>query len=393
MADHPVLEAFSPAVRAWFAASFPSPTTAQVDGWPSILSGAHTLVCAPTGSGKTLTAFLASIDRLCTTEPADPKRRTRVLYISPLRALAFDVEKNLRAPMMGIGLAAERLGVPYHQPTVAMRTGDTSSRDRQALIRHPVDLLITTPESLYLMLTSSAADTLVNVDTVIIDEIHAMAATKRGAHLMLSLERLEAIAAHPPQRIGLVGHPAPTGGGGSFPRRSPRRRLAGDRSPSSTPACASRWKSTWSSPLEEMGGIWESVYPAVLAQVLAHRSTIIFCNARRQAERLAANLNELAGEELVKAHHGSLAREQRVVIEDELKRGQLRGIVATSSLELGIDMGAVDLVIQVESPGAVSRGMQRVGRAGHSVGEPSRGTLYPKHRGDFSRQQWSPSEW
>ncbi|MGZ4807327.1 MAG: DEAD/DEAH box helicase, partial [Ilumatobacteraceae bacterium] len=182
MAEHRVLEAFSPAVRAWFAASFPTPTAAQVDGWPSILSGAHTLVCAPTGSGKTLTAFLASIDRLCTTEPAEPKRRTRVLYISPLRALAFDVEKNLRAPMMGIGLAAERLGVPFHQPTVAMRTGDTSSRDRQALIRHPVDLLITTPESLYLMLTSSAADTLVNVDTVIIDEIHAMAATKRGAH-------------------------------------------------------------------------------------------------------------------------------------------------------------------------------------------------------------------
>src|SRR4249919_1623546 len=203
MADHPVLEAFSPAVRAWFAASFPEPTTPQIDGWPSILRGNHTLVCAPTGSGKTLTAFLASIDRLCTTEPADPKQRTRVLYISPLRALAFDVEKNLRAPMMGIGLAAERLGVPFREPTVAMRTGDTSPRDRQLLIRHPVDLLITTPESLYLMLTSSVADTLVNVDTVIIDEIHAMATTKRGAHLMLSLERLEELCQRPPQRIGL----------------------------------------------------------------------------------------------------------------------------------------------------------------------------------------------
>jgi ATP-dependent helicase Lhr and Lhr-like helicase len=382
MADHPVLEAFSPAVRAWFAASFPEPTTAQVDGWPSILSGAHTLVCAPTGSGKTLTAFLASIDRLCTTEPADPKRRTRVLYISPLRALAFDVEKNLRAPMMGIGLAAERLGVPFHQPTMAMRTGDTSSRDRQALIRHPVDLLITTPESLYLMLTSSAADTLVNVDTVIIDEIHAMAATKRGAHLMLSLERLEAIAAHPPQRIGLSATQRPLeevahflgGHAADGSRRSVNIVDAGIRKQMEVDVVV---------PAEEMGGIWESVYPAVLAQVLAHRSTIIFCNSRRQAERLAANLNELAGDELVKAHHGSLAREQRVIIEDELKRGLLRGIVATSSLELGIDMGAVDLVIQVESPGAVSRGMQRVGRAGHSVGEPSRGTLYPKHRGDL----------
>ena len=369
-------------MRAWFAASFPVPTKPQIDGWPAILSGGHTLVCAPTGSGKTLTAFLASIDRLCTTEPADPKRRTRVLYISPLRALAFDVEKNLRAPMMGVGLAAERLGVPYHEPTVAMRTGDTSPRDRQALIRHPVDLLITTPESLYLMLTSSAADTLVNVDTVIIDEIHAMATTKRGAHLMLSLERLEAITAHPPQRIGLSATQRPLeevahflGGHSADGARRPVSIIdAGMRKQMEVDVVV---------PVEEMGNIWDSVYPAVLAQVLAHRSTIIFCNARRQAERLAANLNELAGDELVKAHHGSLAREQRVIIEDELKRGLLRGIVATSSLELGIDMGAVDLVIQVESPGAVSRGMQRVGRAGHSVGEPSRGTLYPKHRGDL----------
>ncbi len=354
----------------------------QIDGWPAILGGGHTLVCAPTGSGKTLTAFLASIDRLCTTEPAEPKRRTRVLYISPLRALAFDVEKNLRAPMLGIGLAAERFGVPFHEPTVAMRTGDTSPRDRQLLIRHPVDLLITTPESLYLMLTSSVADTLVNVDTVIIDEIHAMATTKRGAHLMLSLERLEAITAHPPQRIGLSATQRPLeevahflGGHSADGSRRPVSIIdAGMRKQMEVDVVV---------PVEEMGNIWESVYPAVLAQVLAHRSTIIFCNARRQAERLAANLNELAGDELVKAHHGSLAREQRVVIEDELKRGVLRGIVATSSLELGIDMGAVDLVIQVESPGAVSRGMQRVGRAGHSVGEPSRGTLYPKHRGDL----------
>jgi ATP-dependent helicase Lhr and Lhr-like helicase len=382
MADHQVLQAFSPAVRAWFAASFPEPTAPQVQGWPSIQSGQHTLVCAPTGSGKTLTAFLASIDRLCTSEPPDPKRATRVLYISPLRALAFDVEKNLRAPIMGIALAAERLGEPFRQPTVAMRTGDTSARDRQALIRHPVDLLITTPESLYLMLTSSAADTLVNVDTVIIDEIHAMAATKRGAHLMVSLERLEEITAQAPQRIGLSATQRPLeevahflGGHSSSGIRRPVHIVdAGMRKPIEVDVVV---------PVEEMNGIWESVYPAVLAQVLAHRSTIIFCNARRQAERLAANLNEIAGEELVKAHHGSLAREQRIVIEDELKRGGLRGIVATSSLELGIDMGAVDLVIQVESPGAVSRGMQRVGRAGHSVGEPSRGTLYPKYRGDL----------
>ena len=411
MADHPVPEGFSPAVREWFAASFPEPTAPQVQGWPAIRSGAHTLVCAPTGSGKTLTAFLSSIDRLVTTAPPDPKARTRVLYISPLRALAFDVEKNLRAPLTGIRLAAERLGVPFLEPTVAMRTGDTSSRDRQVLARRPVDLLITTPESLYLMLTSEVRSTLVNVDTVIIDEIHAMATTKRGAHLMLSLERLEAITRVPPQRIGLSATQRPLDEiahflGGHLPdggRRPVTIVDAGIRKPLEVDVVV---------PIDDMGrigqvipeslrsgpahmalepqrtSIWPSIYPRILEQVLAHRSTIIFCNGRRLTERLAARLNELAAEsgiegELVKAHHGSLARDQRVVIEDQLKRGQLRAIVATSSLELGIDMGAVDLVVQVESPGAVSRGLQRIGRAGHSVGEPSKGTLYPKHRGDL----------
>ena len=412
-----------------------------MQGWPAILGGGHTLVCAPTGSGKTLTAFLASIDRLVTTPPADPKARTRVLYISPLRALAFDVEKNLRAPLMGIALAAERLGVPLYEPTVAMRTGDTSARDRAALGRRPVDLLITTPESLYLMLTSNVRDTLVNVDTVIIDEIHAMATTKRGAHLMLSLERLEELTEHPPQRIGLSATQRPLeeiahflGGHDDAGVLRPVTIVdAGVRKPLELEVVV---------PVEDMGdlqaapvappvpgvqavqprgSIWPSIYPRILAQVLAHQSTIIFCNGRRQAERLAARLNELYDEqtgaaavadewnaaareapatsrtegaaeaerrpvptnELVKAHHGSLAREQRIVVEDQLKRGQLRGIVATSSLELGIDMGAVDLVIQVESPGAVARGLQRIGRAGHSVGEPSRGSIYPKHRGDL----------
>jgi ATP-dependent helicase Lhr and Lhr-like helicase len=422
IAAHPVLEAFSPAVREWFAASFPEPTPPQVQGWPHITAGAHTLICAPTGSGKTLAAFLSSIDRLTTTpRPDERTHRTRVLYISPLRALAFDIEKNLRAPLKGIELAAERLGEAFVGPEVGLRTGDTPSNERQKLIRRPPDLLITTPESLYLMLTSSARDTLVGVETVIIDEIHAMATTKRGAHLMLTMERLEEVAERPPQRIGLSATQRPLEEVaeflGGFARPGDRRPVhivdAGIRKPLEvevvipvedmstlgqvrvelTPGPAS------AALTERRTSIWPSIYPEILRRILANRTTIIFCNARRAAERLAAKLNELAVEErvpgvvdpetgemideLVKAHHGSLAREQRVVIEDQLKRGQLRAIVATSSLELGIDMGAVDLVIQVESPGAVSRGLQRIGRAGHSVGEPSRGSIFPKHRGDL----------
>ena len=421
-----MLEAFSPAVREWFAASFPEPTAPQVQGWPHIAAGEHTLICAPTGSGKTLTAFLASIDRLTTTpRPEERSHRTRVLYISPLRALAFDIEKNLRAPLTGIELAAERLGpsiaTAFVAPEVGMRTGDTAANDRQKLIRRPPDLLITTPESLYLMLTSSARETLAGVETVIIDEIHAMATTKRGAHLMLTLERLEEVTDAPPQRIGLSATQRPLeevaeflGGWAEPGRKRPvqivdagiRKQLEvevvipiedmstlGQVKVELTPGPAT------SALTERRTSIWPSIYPEILKRILANRTTIIFCNARRAAERLAAKLNELAIEEgvpgivdpvtgevldeLVRAHHGSLAREQRVVIEDRLKRGDLRAIVATSSLELGIDMGAVDLVIQVESPGAVSRGLQRIGRAGHQVGEPSRGSIFPKHRGDL----------
>jgi ATP-dependent Lhr-like helicase len=410
--DKNVLGLFRPAVADWFSTSFPAPTRAQAEGWPRIAAGDHTLICAPTGSGKTLTAFLWSIDRLTAADQLPQAERTRVLYISPLRALAFDVEKNLRAPLTGIGLAAERRGDPVNEISVAMRTGDTSSRERQALVRRPPDLLITTPESLYLMLTSQARRTLVNVDTVIIDEIHALAGTKRGAHLMLSLERLCEITRRPPQRIGLSATQRPLEETARFlagyDSGAPRPVAIVDAGVSKTldvevvvpvedlGALSEQRTELVSGPATaaltpRRGSIWPSVYPKVLDLVMQHRSTIIFCNARRQAERLAAKLNELAEETgiatdasgvLVKAHHGSLAREQRVIIEDQLKRGQLRALVATSSLELGIDMGAVDLVIQVESPGAVSRGLQRVGRAGHSVGEPSKGKIFPKHRAD-----------
>ncbi|MEZ5246409.1 MAG: DEAD/DEAH box helicase [Acidimicrobiales bacterium] len=434
------LSRFSPPVREWFTSTFRAPTAPQVTGWPAIADGDHTLILAPTGTGKTLSAFLWALDRLAVDPvPDDEQQRTRVLYLSPLRALAVDVEKNLRAPLKGIGFAAQRAGSTVHTPTVGIRTGDTPTQERRQLIRHPPDILITTPESLYLMLTSKARETLANVQHVIIDEIHAMAGTKRGAHLMLSLERLEELTPRPPQRIALSATQRPLdeiarflGGatvdadGAVVPRSvtvvdaGARKELdievvvpiddmgaLGERieAPIDGPAAASPGRRS----------IWPSIHPRLLELVETHHSTLIFANARRLSERLATRLNELSlekaalgegltlpsppvivgagdeqtgtsaveGEELVKAHHGSLSRERRLQIEDELKRGDLKGLVATSSLELGIDMGAVDLVIQVASPGSVASGMQRIGRAGHQVGEPSRGKIFPKHRADL----------
>ena len=394
---------FSAPVRAWFDGAFAAPTPAQHEAWPAIANGEHTLVLAPTGSGKTLAAFLWALDRVLTDPVPPADARCRVLYVSPLKALAVDVDRNLRAPLVGIQREARRLGVELHEPTVGVRTGDTPARDRRQLLRTPPDLLITTPESLYLMLTSRARDTLRNVRWVIIDEIHAVAATKRGAHLALSLERLEERCAHAPQRIGLSATQRPLdeiarflGGVGRDGTLRPVTVVdAGSRKeldvevivpvddlaamgeileePASGPAAAGPARTS----------IWPHVHEQLLELVRAHRSTLIFVNARRLAERLAAQLNELAEEDLVRAHHGSLSRERRLEIEDALKRGELRALVATSSLELGIDMGAVDLVVQVESPGSVARGLQRIGRAGHHVGEPSRGKLFPKYRGDL----------
>ncbi|CAN5648533.1 hypothetical protein BH23CHL8_BH23CHL8_11170 [soil metagenome] len=408
------LSAFEPATRTWFEGAFAAPTEAQAAGWPAISSGHHTLICAPTGSGKTLAAFLWCLDRLLSDEtPADPTARLRVLYVSPLKALVHDIERNLRAPLAGIALTAERLGGRTRDVRVGMRTGDTPAEERRALGRRPPDILVTTPESLYLILTSQAREALRSVRWVIVDEIHALAGSKRGAHLALSMERLEALADQPPQRIGLSATQRPLSavaaylggrqpsepgaGSGPAPARPVTIVDAGVRKDLDLQVVV---------PVEDMGrlgevipsdeapggpvagpdarsSIWPSIYPRMLDLIRAHRSTIVFTNSRRLAERIALALNELAGEELARAHHGSIAREQRLIIEEQLKQGTLPAIVATSSLELGIDMGAVDLVIQVESPLSVARGLQRVGRAGHRVGEPSRGVIFPKYRGDL----------
>ncbi len=396
----------------WFREAFAAPTRAQALGWPSIGGGDSALLLAPTGSGKTLAAFLAAIDRLMFGPPGPVNRSVRVLYVSPLKALGVDVERNLRAPLAGIRVTAERMEVAFALPRVGVRTGDTSSRDRRALVREPPDILITTPESLYLMLTSQARETLRGVETVIVDEIHAMASTKRGAHLFLSLERLEELrdGSEPLQRVGLSATQRPLD--------EIARLLGGyDVAPDAPdgPATARPVSVLDASekkvfdvrvevPVEDMtrladesGGrqsdsgkdetaltsIWPSIYPRLVELIRAHRSTLVFVNSRRLAERLSRAINEQAGEELALAHHGSVAHAARAEIEDRLKAGHLPALVATSSLELGIDMGAIDLVIQIEAPPSVASGIQRFGRAGHQVGAVSAGVIFPKYRVDL----------
>ena len=453
-----VLDAFHPAVAGWFRASFASPTPPQAQGWPAIARGESTLILAPTGSGKTLTAFLWAINRVMLGEPSATKS-ARILYISPLKALAVDVERNLRAPIAGIGHHATAMGATFHAPAVAVRTGDTPAAERARFQREPADILITTPESLYLLLTSNAREALRGVDTVIIDEIHALVPTKRGAHLALSLERLEALVHGPLQRIGLSATQRPLDEvarflGGAEPRvarksrtedqpriartsrtedqpRIPRTSRTDDHLGRQTTRTsrtegkaletvhdeftAHRTVPTYRPvtvvdtsqkknlelqievPVEDMArlgetdeipsgpasqpaartSIWSAIHPRLLELVRAHRSTLIFVNSRRIAERLASALNELAGETLVRSHHGSLARPQRIEVEDRLKAGQIRGLVATSSLELGIDMGAIDLVVQIEAPPSVASGLQRIGRGGHHVNAVSRGVSFP----------------
>jgi ATP-dependent Lhr-like helicase len=391
---------FHAAVEEWFAGAFPAPTRAQRLAWPEIAAGRSTLVLAPTGSGKTLAAFLAAIDRIMFTAVPPAAERCRVVYVSPLRALAFDVERNLRAPIVGISRTAELRGIPFHGLEVALRTGDTPAGERARMARHPPDILITTPESLFLILTSQARSMLSSVELVIVDEIHALVGTKRGAHLALSLERLNETARKAPQRVGLSATQRPLdevarclGGGEGTRAWRPRPVSIVDA------AEGKAFDLRVEVPVEDMSrlpdivegpasavtrrSIWPAMHPRLLELIRAHRSTLIFVNSRRLAERLAAALNELAGEELVRAHHGSVAREQRIAIEDALKAGRLPAIVATSSLELGIDMGAVDLVVQIETPPSVAAGMQRIGRAGHQAGAVSRGVIFPKYRGDL----------
>jgi ATP-dependent Lhr-like helicase len=481
-----VLDLFHPVTAEWFRAVFEGPTLPQREGWPAIAKGDSTLILAPTGTGKTLTAFLWCLDRLMLhsdrplAAPAEkPKRRgrkeakesilpsgvgVRVVYISPLKALAVDVERNLRSPLQGIANMAQRMGVPVHTPEISVRTGDTPTAERARFARHPGDILITTPESLYLLLTSNAGEALRTVETVIIDEIHALVPTKRGAHMALSLERLEALTGRKVQRIGLSATQRPLeevarflGGAEGREGTGAREQGTGNKEqgdivtlppgeaiflestartntddtvassllpvPSMIEQVPSfettgvryrpvtivnagarkRLELTVEVPVEDMArlgeiqdtpsgpasqgpkrtSIWQSIHPRLLEIIRQHQSTILFVNARRIAERLAGAINELAGEQIARAHHGSLAAAQRSEIEELLKSGHIRALVATSSLELGIDMGAVDLVIQIEAPPSVASGMQRIGRAGHQVGAPSKGIIFPKYRADL----------
>jgi len=401
---------FSPLTRGWFAGTFVEPTPAQAAAWSAIANGDNTLVIAPTGSGKTLAAFLWAIDRLA----QEPGQGTRVLYVSPLKALAVDVERNLRTPLTGITRIAEGDGLPVPQISVGVRSGDTPPAQRRQLITKPPDILITTPESLFLMLTSAARETLAGVQTVIADEVHAVAGTKRGAHLALSLERLDALLENSAQRIGLSATVRPP--------EEVARFLSGARPTTIVaPPAAKTFELTVQVPVPDMANlenntIWPDVEARIVDLIETHNSTIVFANSRRLAERLTTRINEIHAERsgielaaapnrevpggppahvmasgqtygaealLARAHHGSVSKEQRAAVEDDLKTGRLKAVVATSSLELGIDMGAVDLVIQVEAPPSVASGLQRIGRAGHQVGEISRGVLFPKHRTDL----------
>ncbi|HEY3929940.1 MAG TPA: crosslink repair DNA glycosylase YcaQ family protein [Candidatus Koribacter sp.] len=420
-----VLALFHPPAREWFSAVFDAPTRPQTLGWPAIARDDSTLVLAPTGTGKTLAAFMWAINRLMFEPVPEKKERCRIVYVSPIKALAVDVERNLRAPLVGIAHAARKMQAAFHEPTIFVRTGDTPAAERARFQRQPADILITTPESLYLMLTSQASEALRSVETVILDEIHALVPTKRGTHLSLSLERLEHLCGRTLQRIGLSATQRPLEEVAHFlggveragAAAVPEEGTAGLVQELESDVAAIRYRPVTivvaserkqldlrvEVPVEDMAAldnivelpsgpasqgpvrtsIWSAIHPALLKLVREHRSTLIFVNSRRLAERISGAINDLAGEPIVRAHHGSVSVGQRKEIEEQLKAGLLRGLVATSSLELGIDMGAVDLVVQIEAPPSVASGMQRIGRASHQVGAVSKGLIFPKYRADL----------
>ncbi|SDS64355.1 ATP dependent helicase, Lhr family [Paraoerskovia marina] len=434
------LRRFTRPTQEWFRGAFEAPTAAQVGAWDAIRSDDHALVVAPTGSGKTLAAFLSAIDSLVgASEPPEPSRRCRVLYVSPLKALAADVERNLRSPLTGIGHAARRAGTTIPEVTVSMRTGDTPAAERRAFATRPTDILITTPESLFLVLTSAAREGLAGVETVILDEIHAIAGSKRGAHLALSLERLDALLDRPAQRVGLSATVRPVDpvarflagvrppqdggrrvtvvqpGGGRRPEVEvvvPVPDLRDLPAPPGDDATTGETEPGTAEHRPATRSVWPHVEERIVDLIMSNRSTIVFTNARRGAERLTARINEIAARRagtplpdpgavapaavpgqsgsgvgappvVARAHHGSMSRAERNQTETDLKAGRLPAVVATSSLELGIDMGAVDLVIQVGAPPSVASGLQRIGRAGHHVGAVSHGVVLPTFRGEL----------
>ena len=382
-----ILARFHPAVRTWFQRRFPDgPTAAQTEGWPAILAGEHTLICAPTGSGKTLAGFLAAIDALYRAHEASEaiEGATRVVYLSPLKALAVDIHTNLEQPLQEIAAVARELG---HEPapiTVAVRTGDSTSHERQMMVRRPPNLLVTTPESLYLYLTAERSRaTLATVETVIVDEIHALARDKRGSHLTLSLERLRSVSARPPLRIGLSATVRPL--------ETAARLLVGAAEPLPT-VVDSGHRRLLELSLELGDGELEAaissdqfdeILDRIAVHVAAHRTTLVFVNTRKLSERVAHELGERLGEDQVAAHHGSLSRERRQRVEHRLRAGELRALVATASLELGIDIGPVELVCQIGSPHSIATFLQRVGRANHHRTGLPRGVIYPTTRDEL----------